>query len=1118
MKSFDGAAERHLLVTRNDDLYEAFPDLVLLDDGTVLCLYRESDAHAPAWSRVALIESNDRGRSWHGHRIVLDAPSRPHWNLPRISALRDGRLVVIGDRGYDNFLIWSADRGRTWSEPQPTPIRGQCPDQVVELDDGTLLVTVEREKPGSTERCFRPPLLHLVQYRSEDQGATWQEDGVIWDTDVLGGSGEGATVQLPDDTLVCHIRNSNGYSHPSPKIFSKDRGRTWSKPVLSGTYGGMHRCGLLHDGRMLATYRQMSGNSSLYAWCGDPCEPGAYRVSSRWGDDGCAALTPEGLRIRCTGAPEEVPPAYFLPPPEHHDSVVTIEVELRCLSNEARAGWKHACAINVTDAGELVFFPDRIEIGGQPDTVRRLDATRWHRYRVVRDAASLTVSVDGDRVMRSAQLTRTGGRRFGQWGQDRTAFGATFRAAQHMADGVGRQRVALGQLRPPRLRRRQHLALGERRGAQRHHPRPELELGRGRRGVPGPVSARHHGGGGLGPDRRLRRLLLGAVSRRRDPLRLLHRRGIALPAPLPEGLPALSQRLPAPGGVMNKEVAEYAHLPPHPMEPFLRIVGVAISRPTEAGGRCPWGIAFHVVFPHSPRPYRAVRARIYENGRDAPLLELPEQIYPRGPCVAHTELFDSRVLVDREVGEVFDVHTLPPGRYRAEAELVDARGTAVGSDALAFEVGALPFLKHRIPLVADHWQRQPRMARYLAGFALVGDVDGDGESEYLNVAGAVHLSAYRSSGELIWRYDDPDGALGYGSNSLLWDADGDGRAEVYCVRGALGHIRLCKLEGATGRLLREVEYPVINSLQPVAPDARDLRARLFRSGHLIRTVEGLHMIGGYVRPADFQGQGRRADLLVQAGEQNCVTLAAFDCELRPLWQHTCDNGRAGHDPALFDADGDGRQEVAVGTELLDHDGRVLWELPFETFAAPWEDDHVDMSAGGDLAGDGGAQIAYSSRLVLDARSGERLWIDPTWHGQNVIAARLRADLPGLQLVFGDREYRHSRHFIHGEWTDVRDHRGGRLWDRRFMSMHGPHVIDWLPGALQQVTCCSDLQRFAPNPNCQVFDGHGVLVDVVPTEVPNEASYLLYPRGEITQQPYTPHPHGTIDVYACGRTE
>ena len=50
------------------------------------------------------------------------------------------------------------------------------------------------------------------------------------------------------------------------------------------------------------------------------------------------------------------------------------------------------------------------------------------------------------------------------------------------------------------------------------------ELGRGRRGVPGPVSARHHGGSGLGPDRGLRRLLLGAVSRRRHPLRLLHRR------------------------------------------------------------------------------------------------------------------------------------------------------------------------------------------------------------------------------------------------------------------------------------------------------------------------------------------------------------------------------------------------------------------------------------------------------------------------------------------------------------------------------------------------------------------------------------------------------------------
>ena len=567
------------------------------------------------------------------------------------------------------------------------------------------------------------------------------------------------------------------------------------------------------------------------------------------------------------------------------------------------------------------------------------------------------------------------------------------------------------------------------------------------------------------------------------------------------------------GNELNAE--QYAHLPEHPMDPFLRIVGVSIGRPQKPGDRCPWGLAFHVVFPLSPRPRRCVRARILAASDGKLIRELPEVAYPGGRCPAHVELYDSRVLIDREVNDVFDVHTLPEGQYRADAELLDGNGAVCGRDSLAFDVGPLPCLKHRIPLVFDGWKRSEVEARYLSGEALPGDLDGDGATEYVHVAGAVHCSAYRSSGELLWRYDDPDGAWPYGSGACVYDFNADGKAEVLCTRGAFGSLRLCMLEGATGRTIKEAEFPVVNGLEKIPPDAPDLGERLWQVGHAIRVVEGKHLIGGYVRTANFRGLARPRDIMLQVGEQNCLTIVAMTDELEILWSHRCENGRAGHAPAIFDADGDGCDEVALGTGLLDHNGTLLWDLPFESFAAPWEDDHVDMAMGGDLEGDGIARIAYSSRLVVDARTGERLWIDPTWHGQNVFMGRLRGDLPGRQLIFGDREYRHSGHFIHGEWVDVRDGKGNRLWDRRFMSMHGPHMIDWLPDDFLQVTCASDLQRYAPNPNCQVFNGHGVLVDVVPTVVPNADAHL-FPRGEITQQPYTPHPHGEIDVYACGR--
>lgn len=113
-------------------------------------------------------------------------------------------------------------------------------------------------------------------------------------------------------------------------------------------------------------------------------------------------------------------------------------------------------------------------------------------------------------------------------------------------------------------------------------------------------------------------------------------------------------------------------------------------------------------------------------------------------------------------------------------------------------------------------------------------------------------------------------------------------------------------------------------------------------------------IGGYIYPADFRGRKARQDILLQVGEQNCVTLVALTEDLEPLWEYRCANGKGGHCPGIFDSDGDGRDKVAIGTSLLDHDGKVLWDLPFESFAAPWEDDHVDEGNGGDFNGDGKA--------------------------------------------------------------------------------------------------------------------------------------------------------------------
>src|SRR5690242_273598 len=92
---------RYVTVARDDDLYNAFPDICLLPSGTLVCIYREADQHVASTSRLMLVESEDRGHTWTQPR-QLDArrsfaEDRSTWNNPRIVRLHDGRLVVNCD-------------------------------------------------------------------------------------------------------------------------------------------------------------------------------------------------------------------------------------------------------------------------------------------------------------------------------------------------------------------------------------------------------------------------------------------------------------------------------------------------------------------------------------------------------------------------------------------------------------------------------------------------------------------------------------------------------------------------------------------------------------------------------------------------------------------------------------------------------------------------------------------------------------------------------------------------------------------------------------------------------------------------------------------------------------
>ena len=77
-----------------------------------------------------------------------------------------------------------------------------------------------------------------------------------------------------------------------------------------------------------------------------------------------------------------------------------VEARLRCIENTTR----YACTINVVDAGEILFFPDRVEIADQPNKAFSLDAKKYHTYHIIRDEKSLIVKVKGKERIRTEKL------------------------------------------------------------------------------------------------------------------------------------------------------------------------------------------------------------------------------------------------------------------------------------------------------------------------------------------------------------------------------------------------------------------------------------------------------------------------------------------------------------------------------------------------------------------------------------------------------------------------------------------------------------------------------------------------------------------------------------------
>ena len=332
----------------------------------------------------------------------------------------------------------------------------------------------------------------------------------------------------------------------------------------------------------------------------------------------------------------------------------------------------------------------------------------------------------------------------------------------------------------------------------------------------------------------------------------------------------------------------------------------------------------------------------------------------------------------------------------------------IGRAAVLLTGSAKPYIS--IPLKGDY------------DFQKVGiaDLDGDGAYEYVikqpnfntdpyqqpgywkRSTTTYKLEAYRLDGTRMWRYD-----MGWSIEAGIWyspwivyDVDGDGKAEVYCKAGVgdprdekglvqSGPEYLVKIDGQTGKVVDKTDWL-----------SRDGFSKYNYYCRNFLTVAYL--------------DGRTPSLIMQRGTYNLIKIQALDKDFNRLWYWEAPQekrkyrGQSSHGLITADVDGDGKDELVIGAAVVDDNGKGLWTL---------EMGHPDVCYVADIdPANPGLEVFYGFETrqktdgicVVDAKTGRKLWTHkkPTRHihGQGM-AGDILAEFAGMEVYGGERDYK-----------------------------------------------------------------------------------------------------------------
>ena len=295
---------KHIIIHKGTDHHSAFPEIIRLQNGELLPLFRQAPVrpgngiagdtyeaathyHKDTSSRGALVRSLDDGETWDPSTFVIVDPAdgKQDHNMGMIAQVSSGEILVNnirlfadldeeaaeefegkrtlfpyatnragGTMAFDSlYLIRSSDNGHTWGAPQPFGVEtmdywshtGQT--GVVELPDGTWLTPFHGSThPDETDRSFIA--------RSSDGGQTWgQATTVAYDPEQRISFHEPPLLRLSNGRLLTVIRTA-GADDYMYQAFSTDDGWTWQGLKRTQIHGHPSHLIELQSGRILCTY------------------------------------------------------------------------------------------------------------------------------------------------------------------------------------------------------------------------------------------------------------------------------------------------------------------------------------------------------------------------------------------------------------------------------------------------------------------------------------------------------------------------------------------------------------------------------------------------------------------------------------------------------------------------------------------------------------------------------------------------------------------------------------------------------------------------------------------------------------------------------------------------